>query len=155
MQTRGIRRTPALLLRTACGLALGSLVYGLGLSAQTNHVVTATQANGVYRHNDDEFRILALGHNRLKVQYSGVYITAAGGQNTGNALGEATINGDVATFIPPDTQNCKITITFLPNKLHVTQADSDGDCGFGHNVSAEGAYRKVKSGRPRFLPLPQ
>ena len=82
--------------------------------AQTKTVVTAAQANGVYRYYDNEFRILALGHNKLKVQFDGVYHTLAKSVNIGTAGGEATIEGNVATFIPEDTQGCKITMTFLP-----------------------------------------
>lgn len=87
--------------------------------AQNSKVVTAAQANGVYRYYKSEFRILALGHNKLKIQFDGIYMTLAKSPNMGYASGEATIDGNVATFVPPDTQRCKITITFLPGKLKV------------------------------------
>src|SRR5689334_12690232 len=77
---------------------------------QNSKVVTAAQANGVYRFYDNEFRILALGHNKLKVQFDGIYHTIAKSVNMGYASGEATIEGNVATFIPDDTQGCKITM---------------------------------------------
>lgn len=114
-------------------------------------IVTAAQANGVYRYYQSEFRILALGHNKLKIQFDGIYMTLAKSPNMGYAMGEATIEGNVATFIPPDTQGCKITLTFLRNnKLKVTQDGSDADCGFGHNVYATGTYRKIPGGKPKF-----
>jgi hypothetical protein len=119
-------------------------------TAQSSKIVTAAQANGVYRYYKSEFRILALGHHKLKVQFDGIYITRAGNPNMGYAMGEATIDGNVATFVPPDTQGCKITLTFLPGKLVVSQDGSDADCGFGHNVSGTGTYRKIKSGKPKF-----
>ena len=72
--------------------------------AQNSKVVTAAQANGVYKYYDNEFRILALGHNKLKVQFDGLYHTIAKSVNIGYASGEATIEGNVATFIPEDTQ---------------------------------------------------
>src|SRR6267143_6502087 len=78
---------------------------------QKHQIVTAAQANGVYRYYKSEFRILALGHNKLKVQFDGIYMTLAKSPNMGYAMGEATIEGNVATFVPPDTQGCKITIT--------------------------------------------
>ena len=118
--------------------------------AQTKTVVTAAQANGVYRYYDNEFRILALGHNKLKVQFDGVYHTIAKSVNIGTAGGEATIEGNVAIFIPEDTQGCKITMTFLPGKLVVKQDGDDATCGFGHNVYSSGTYRKVKGGKPKF-----
>jgi len=119
-------------------------------AAQTATVVTATQANGVYRYYDNEFRILALGHNKLKVQFNGLYHTLAKSVNIGDASGEATIEGNVATFIPEDTQGCKITMTFLPGKLVVKQDGEDFTCGFGHNVNSAGTYKKVRSGKPKF-----
>jgi hypothetical protein len=113
-------------------------------------IVTAAQANGVYRYYQSEFRILALGRNKLKVQFDGVYPTAGGSVNMGYAAGEALIDGNIATFKPPDTERCEITLIFLPNKLKVMQDGSDSDCGFGHNVFSSGTYRKVKSGKPKF-----
>src|SRR5205809_5874765 len=121
---------------------------------QKRQVVTATQANGVYRYYKSEFRILALGHNKLKVQFNGIYMTLAKSPNMGYAMGEATIEGNVATFVPPDTQGCKITITFLPGKIVVKQDGSDADCGFGHNVYATGTFSKIRSGKPKFEPPP-
>lgn len=114
-------------------------------------VVTAAQANGVYRSYDNEFRILALGKNKLKIQFDGIYHTLSKSVNTGYASGEASIEGDVAVFAPTDEPECRITIVFLQNnRLKVTQDGSDADCGFGHNVHATGTYRKVRWGRPKF-----
>lgn len=105
----------------------------------------------MYRYYQSEFRILALGHNKLKIQFDGIYMTVAKSPNLGYAMGEATIEGNVATFIPPDTQGCKITLTFLRNsKLKAVQDGSDADCGFGHNVNATSAYRKIRGGKPKF-----
>jgi len=118
-----------------------------------HQVVTAAQANGVYRYYKSEFRILALGHNKLKVQFDGIYPTPKS-FNMGYAAGEAIIEGNIATFKPPDTERCEITLVFLRNKLKVVQEGSDADCGFGHNVYATGDYRKVISGKPKFVSPP-
>jgi hypothetical protein len=115
-----------------------------------HQVVTAAQANGVYSYYQSEFRILALGHNKLKVQFDGIYMTVMKSPNMGYAAGEAIIDGNIATFKPPDTERCEITLVFLPGKLKVTQDGSDADCGFGHNVYATGTYRKIRSGKPKF-----
>ena|SRR5712692_10615508 len=146
-----------LFLIAICVEALGLSTLAQGPQAPTppkpppkHQIVTAAQANGVYRYYKSEFRILALGHNKLKVQFDGIYITLAKSPNMGCASGEATIEGNVATFKPPDTERCEITLVFLPNKLKVTQEGSDADCGFGHNVYATGTYRKIKSGKPKF-----
>src|SRR3989454_6672469 len=93
--------------------------------AQNPKIVTAAQVNGVYRFYKSEFSVLALGHNKLKVQFDGVYTTLAKSVNVGYAIGEAMIEGNVATFVPPDTQGCKMTMTFLPGKLVVKQEGSD------------------------------
>jgi hypothetical protein len=122
-------------------------------SAQTpGRVVTAAQINGVYKSGRNEFRVLALGHNKLKVQFNGEWMTRGGYPNIGEAIGEATIVGNVATFIPGDTTQCKITMTFLANnRMVVEQEGLDAECGFGHNVMARGNYRRVKAGKPKWI----
>ena len=122
---------------------------GQNTNSSPTKVVTAAQANGIYRYYKSEFRILALGHNKLRVEFDGQYMTVSGTPNLGSASGEANIEGNVATFRPPDTQQCKITIVFLSNKLKVTQDGSDAECGFGHNVYATGTYRKIRGGKPK------
>ncbi|MGQ0761297.1 MAG: hypothetical protein ACT4OT_04685 [Acidobacteriota bacterium] len=142
-------------------LILTALVIALFVSspatpAQNPKIVTAPQANGVYRYYDNEIRILALGKNRLKVQFDGVYHTISKSVNTGNASGEATIEGNVAVLELPDFGPCKITIVFLPrSRLKVTQEGDPPDCGFGHNVHANGTYRKIRGGKPKFEPPPE
>lgn len=133
-----------------CLAAAGWAVESQPVTAQTARVVTAAEANGVYKYFDNEFRILALGHNKLKMQFDGIYHTLAKSVNMGYASGEATIEGQVATFIPDDTQGCKITINFMPGKLVVKQDGDDATCGFGHNVYSTGTYKKIRSGKPKF-----
>lgn len=122
---------------------------------QASKLVTAAQANGTYRSYENELRILALGHNKLKLQFDGVYRTISKSVNTGYAAGEATIDGNVATLDLPEFGPCKINIVFLPrNRLKVTQEGDSPDCGFGHNVRADGTYRKIRTGKPKFEPPP-
>ncbi len=124
--------------------------------AQKAKIVTAAQANGTYSSYDNEFRILSLGHNKLKVQFNGVYHTISRSVNTGYAEGEATIDGNVAVLDLPEFGPCKITMVFLPrNRLKVTQEGDSPDCGFGHNVRADGTYRKIRSGKPKFEGPPE
>ena len=134
----------------AAVLCVGLLVTSI--TAQKRAVVTARDVNGVYRFDKSEFRILALGHNKLKVQFDGVYVNIVKSVNTGYASGEAIIDGNIATFKPDDTERCEITLVFLPGKLRVEQSGSDADCGFGHNVYATGVYRRIRSGKPKFEP---
>jgi hypothetical protein len=124
--------------------------------AQKPKVVTAAQANGVYSSYDNEIRILALGKNKLRVQFDGVYHTLSKSVNTGYASGEATIEGNVAVLELREWGPCKITIVFLRgNRLKVTQEGDSPDCGFGHNVRADGTYRKVRGGKPKFESPPE
>src|SRR5712692_7832270 len=120
---------------------------------QKVRIVTAAEANGTYRYRRNEIKILALGHNKLRVQMDLTYeykSPAGPMANVGEASGEAMIENDTAVFHPPDTQNCTITIKFLPgNKIKVTE-DRTIECGFGLNVSSEGTYTKIKSGKPNF-----
>jgi hypothetical protein len=138
------------LLLVTCGLSAIAQNSQPPSAPQKHQIVTAAQANGVYRYYQSEFRILALGHNKLKVQFDGIYMTVSKTPNMGYAMGEAIIDGNIATFKPPDFERCEITLVFLPGKLKVTQEGSDADCGFGHNVNATGTYRKIRGGKPKF-----
>ena len=123
----------------------------LTVRADTDKSVTAAQVNGTWKTKGGEFKIWALGKQRLQVEFSGVYEykTPQGPTaNVGEGSGIATIEGDTAIFKPEGAEEeCRITLKFTGGKLVVTQT---GICGFGHNVSAEGTYRKVSSNKPKF-----
>jgi hypothetical protein len=109
-------------------------------------VVTASQVNGTWSNESGEFRVRALGNQKLRVEFSGFYafVTQAGRTvNTGEGKGIAFIEGDTAIFKPDGAEDeCRITMKFTGGKLIVTQ---EGGCDFGHNVTAAGTYRKVSS----------
>ena len=119
--------------------------------ADNNKSVTAAQVNGTWKTKGGEFKIWALGKQRLQVEFSGVYEyqTPQGpSANEGEGSGIAIIEGDTAVFKPEGAEEeCRITLRFTGSKLVVTQT---GICGFGHNVSAEGTYKKVSSKKPKF-----
>jgi hypothetical protein len=119
--------------------------------AESDKSVTAAQVNGTWKNKSGEFKIWALGKQRLQVQFFGVYeykSPAGPMANEGEASGTATIQGDTAIFKPEGAEDeCQITLKFSGGKLIVTQT---GMCGFGHNVSAEGTYKKVSSKKPNF-----
>jgi len=120
---------------------------------QTPRIVTAPQANGTYGYRQSEIKILALGHNKLRIQMDLTFeYKSPNGPtaNTGEASGEATIENDTAVFYPTDNHSCKITIKFLAgNRIKVTEEDTI-NCGFGMNVTSEGTYTKTKAGKPKF-----
>jgi len=138
---------------TLAALVSASFVLPPATPGQNPKIVTAAQANGVYSSDDNEIRILALGKNKLKVQFDGVYHTISRSVNTGYASGEAAIEGNVAVLELTEWGPCKITMVFLRgNRLKVTQEGDSPDCGFGHNVRADGTYRKIRGGKPKFEP---
>jgi hypothetical protein len=108
--------------------------------------VTAAEANGTYRDEKSEIKILSVGRGKLKVQMNIVKP-----RDDGSATGEATIENDVATFVPPDTDGCTITMTFLPGgSLKVESNARPVDCGFGRMAPPDGTYKKVSSAKPKF-----
>jgi hypothetical protein len=133
-------------------------------SAQTaRKAVGAAEVNGTFRSYStgkfkdsfDEIKIFARGGGKLKVQFDLVYpyITGTGemSANMGEAEGVAEIVGDTAIFMNEEFGQCVITIKFVkPGTIRVTQRGSDAECGFGRNVSADGTYKKISSGKPKF-----
>jgi hypothetical protein len=125
------------------------LISEVQVSAQGD--VTAKQVNGTWKSGKNEFKIWALGEQKLQIEFFGTfeYDSAYGPTaNTGEGSGTARIEGDTAIFKPDGAEDdCKITLKFKGGKLVVTQT---GICGFGFNVTAEGTYKKVSSAKPKF-----
>ena len=143
-----------------------SLVILFGVSANTyaqRKSVSGAEVTGSYRYSftgkykgtSNEIKILALGGGKLKVSFDLTYpFTTSNGEmsaNVGQAVGEATIEGDTAIYSTSDGGNCAITIKFLkPGMIKVTQEQDGAGCGFGMNVSAQGTYKKFSSKKPTF-----
>ena len=126
--------------------AFTALICTIAFALGGDRSVTAAEANGTYRDGKSEIKILSVGRGKLKVEMN---IVAA--RDDGSAAGEATIENDVAIFVPPETEGCKLTMTFLPNgSLKVEQEGRPVDCGFGRMAPAEGTYKKVSSAKPKF-----
>jgi hypothetical protein len=112
---------------------------------------------GRFRNQYNEILIQVLGKNKLKIQMDLVYPYRVKGEvtaNLGSADGEALIDGDKAVFTPDYSieakEECKITLRFTkPGTLIVSTENNDG-CGFGHNVMADGTYRKTSNAKPQF-----
>lgn len=119
---------------------------------EAGNEVTAAQVNGTWKYRNNEFKILALGQQKLQIEFSGVYEYKTGDgertANTGEGSGIAKIEGDTAIFKPEGAEEeCKITLKFAGGKLVVTQ---DGICGFGFNVRADGTYKRTSTKKPKF-----
>jgi len=137
--------------------ALFLILLALVLPASAHQKRSASRARspftGTYRNRFGDWEILDLGKDKLKVSCSLTYPYKVRGvltANLGECGGEATLNGKVATFKPEETSACTITLRFTGNRLVVNQDGSDADCGFGHNVYADGTYPKRSSRQPRF-----
>lgn len=125
--------------------------------AQSRRAVSGAEVTGTFREkaSGSEFSILALGKGKLKIAFSGVYpYKMSNGEdmaNVGEASGEAEIVGDTAIFKPEGFEQCTLTLKFLTGRrLGVTQNGTDAECGFGHNVSAGGVYKKISNVKPKF-----
>ena len=147
-------------------LSLASLIVFCAAGAagaQTRKSVNTAEVNGTFRSffsgkfkgSYSEVKILALGGGKLRVALELVYpyTTRAGemSANLGTADGTATITGDTAVFSPDDYGQCVITIKFLRRgTIQVAQSGTDSACGFGHNVHADGTYKKTSDAKPKF-----
>jgi hypothetical protein len=131
-------------------------------SAQSRASVSGKEVTGTFRSyfsgkfkgSFNEIRIEALGKGKLKVAFDLTYPYVVNGElsaNLGTNEGNATIEGDTAVFKDEELGNCTITLKFTkPGTLVVTQNGSDAQCGFGHNVTADGTYRKASNAKPKF-----
>ena len=148
------------LLICACLIFLSATIDA---KAQNRNSVSAAEVNGTFRSafagkfkgNYSEIKILALGKGKLRVAFDLTYPfidgTGAMSANVGSASGTATIAGDTAVYSTDEFGQCTITIKFVkPGTITVTQAGTDGECGFGHNVNADGAYKKSSGAKPKF-----
>lgn len=134
-------------------------LFSASAAAQSRSSVSAAEVNGTFRMNfsgkykefSNDIKILALGGGKLQVAMELLYpYTSPSGEftaNTGELGGTASISGDTAVLKPEDT-DCVITIKFV--KAGTVKVTQTGQCGFGHNVTANGQYRKVSSKKPTF-----
>lgn len=147
------RRMKALII----GLVLCSAVFFqlcltcLTAFASAETMVTAAQVNGTWKSGGSTFKVLALGKQKLKVEFFGTYeYESQWGPtaNTGEASGIAIIKGDTAIFKPDvGDKSCEITMKFTEGKLIVKE---EGLCPFGFNVSSQDTYLKVSKKKPKF-----
>jgi hypothetical protein len=151
MSFRGLVSTNNMKTRSI-SIILCCLIFAPITANAQPQIITSAQVNGTWTSNSGTFKILALGKQRLQVEYSGVYrYKMADGSpmaNMGAGSGIATIAGRTANFKPEGAEAaCAITMNFSGDGLKVEQ---QSNCGFGLNVTATGRYRKVIAGKPTF-----
>jgi hypothetical protein len=131
--------------------------------AQSRASVSAAEVNGTYEMNfrgkykamSNTIKLLALGRGKVRFSMDLVYpYTLRNGEisvNMGGLDGEADIAGDTGVYQSGEFGDCKIAFKFVrPGTLKVIQDGTDAGCGFGHNVTSAGSYRKVSGSRPKF-----
>ncbi|HHT0594231.1 TPA: hypothetical protein ACTXXA_002582 [Legionella anisa] len=131
------------------------IVYSaLGFTEPHRDSVSKEEVNGTFimkfpaPHNDlsNTLTVRALGGGKINISFNLVYPYEVNGElhaNTGELSGIASIKGDTAVYSSAEYGQCTITLTFIkPGILSVKQEGSDADCGFGHNVYADGTYYK-------------
>ena len=139
------------------------MVFAGDLAAQKSRSrVSPSEVNGTFRSDfsgkfkgvSNELKVYALGGGKLHIAFDLIYPYVVNGElsaNMGYLDGQATIKGDTANYESTEFGACKITIKFVkPGTVKVTQAGTDADCGFGHNVMSVGTYRKVSGRKPKF-----
>ncbi len=126
----------------------------LGFSETHRDSVSKEEVNGTFimpfpaPHKDitNTLSVHALGGGKIKISFELIYPYMVNGElqaNTGELSGIANIKGDTAIYTSTEFGQCSITITFnKPGVVTVNQEGSDADCGFGHNVYANGTYYK-------------
>ena len=110
---------------------------------------------GRFKDSYNEVLIQALGGHKLKIEMKLVHpyqVTENISVNVGHATGEAVIEGDTAVFTPEDaiSELCKITLKFSKPGTLIVTTENNIECGFGHNVSADGTYKKTSGAKPKF-----
>jgi hypothetical protein len=122
-------------------------------------VITADQVSGVYRDGTSELRLQTLSPNRLKIEFKNdwkvvYYSNSSNLPNAEAAIVEANIKGNGARYVTGDSKKCKVTLTFLTNRIEVAKEGSAADCGFRQNVVVtRGTYRRIKGGHARLVRL--
>ena len=143
-----------ILLCLTCGVTAEAQSGAIrGASEHSHRQTKAPNVTGTYSNRTSEFKILDQGGGQLKIQFDGSFPYRVGKElmaNTGTASGTATLNGNVAVFVPEGFESCKITLRFAGRSLKVTQEGTDSDCGFGNRVMATGTYTRRSSRPPKF-----
>jgi hypothetical protein len=130
---------------------LTSATYAV--QAQAPPQATAKSVTGHYRLTKDEFRnrldVQQLAGGKIKFYLLALWVSYNNPENihNGELQGVVALENGVAVY---DRDDCKLKFEFSPNRVRVTQLN-DAGCGFGANVTADGAYRRLDSKKPNSI----
>lgn len=97
-----------------------------------------------------EMKVTKAKNEKYNIAYNGIYagfLALYGGVNLGEFFTILDVKNNEASYImdPDNDGNCSYKFTFRNNRVFVDRTAGDIDeCGFGHNVTAEGTYYKVQ-----------
>nr|MDP9122319.1 hypothetical protein [Acidobacteriota bacterium] len=82
------------------------------------------------------------GVTRLRFSLSALWgaLDSPYGPNLGTAAGMVTLADGVGVY---EREGCRLTFRFGSPGTGELHLDEAGDCGFGHNVTARGDYRRA------------
>lgn len=134
-------------------LLLAFFLVGLASPAQAQAPRAANSVTGHYRLTKSEFRnrldVQQLSGGRIKFQLVALWVSHNNPDNVhnGEVQGIARLNQRIALY---EAEGCKLRIEFNASGARITHLDDAEECGFGANVTAAGAYRKLDSKKPKF-----
>ncbi len=123
-----------------------------GVQAQTPRQANAKGVTGHYRLTKAEFRnrldVQELAGGKIKFYLLALWVSHNYPDNihNGELQGVMALQNGVGVY---DQDACKLKFEFFASRVRVTQLKDEG-CGFGANVTAAGAYRKLDSKKPKF-----
>src|SRR5262249_53873730 len=113
---------------------------------------------GTYRYISNEFKIVELPGQKVKISFSGSYPNVRlserrkypeGSANMGTFNETVPLKGRTAIVkLQYLDEPCIITIKFRSKGLEAEQNGASNQCGFGFNVEVDGVYRKISSETP-------
>lgn len=127
-------------------------VYNLGLIKDKLQPFPATLQGEYWQYAGrgiwETMTVKPLQHNIYQVSFDGYYFGLMGiyaGPNIGGFDERVTLKDGkgVVDLKEEDIFACKIALAFTADVLSVT-TDDPQNCGFGHNVSANGEYRRIR-----------
>jgi len=86
--------------------------------------------------------------NRIFFCFSGLWWgLGEGPSGFGELRSTVSLHDDQAEYVSREFTNkkCIVSMHYYPDKLEVKQTGSASDCGFGHNVTADGTFQRIRS----------